>query len=156
MTPNMTNATPENNGAVPQNQYTPPQYPYGVAPPEPGSGEALAAMILGISSIVSFNVPQAVVALVLAGMSNKKQDSMGRERLSHAKAGKIMGIVGLAFAAGFIALYFIYFAAIVAVMIAAMMTSFSEAAAEKADAHFDTYGEGVSYSYVQEVEEYAG
>ncbi|MCL1831998.1 MAG: hypothetical protein FWG45_03690 [Oscillospiraceae bacterium] len=105
---------PPVNQQPPQNPYQPQYNPYQQPPPtvyyaappaEPGASDALVAMILGIASIATSIFPLAIVSLVFASKSNQKQESMGRERLSQARVGKITSIISLILIGGGTILY---------------------------------------------------
>ena len=76
-----------------QNHYQQPPYqayqPPVKKPQAPAMGQAIAAMVCGIVSIVSHTLPPAIVAIVLAGVAKSRGNRSGI-----ATAGLVTGIVG--------------------------------------------------------------
>ncbi len=95
----------------PQGMYPPPaQYPvYGAAHPvlqaEPGSGMAVASLVLGIISVITFflwpvGLPVSIIGIVLGALGRR---SVSRRTM--ATTGLVLSIVGLVLLFGVCALY---------------------------------------------------
>jgi hypothetical protein len=93
--------------------YPPPAYPYAPYPgyavvtqqSEPGSGMAIAGLILGIISVVSFfifyiSIPVSIIGIVLSALGRR---SISRRTM--AIWGLVLSIIGLLLAIGFIVFY---------------------------------------------------
>ena len=113
--PTQWGAPPPGGGAPPPPPpYAPPPgygYP-GQAPPQPGwggqpyyapagpktSGQAIAALILGIASFVVCPIVPAIIALILASSAKREIRASGGalEGESLATAGKVLAIINLA------------------------------------------------------------
>jgi hypothetical protein len=80
-----------------------PQPPVGCAPVQrPGNGPAVAALVLGIISLVIFcawylSVPCAVLAIIF-GSVGRKRAARGATGRGMATAGIVCGIIGIALA----------------------------------------------------------
>ena len=90
--------------------YPPPGYPYAPYPvmrqSEPGSGLAIAGLILGIIGVVSFfvfyiSVPVSIIGIVLSALGRRSAS-----RHTMAIWGLVLSIIGLLLAVGFI-LFFV-------------------------------------------------
>jgi hypothetical protein len=77
-----------------------PQYPnapgYNAYPPAPQNGLGTAALVLGILGFVCIGPIGSILAIVFGKMGMTKADQGLANNRSSAKAGFILGIVGLA------------------------------------------------------------
>jgi hypothetical protein len=97
----------------------PPPPPGFLPPPLPTSGFAVAALVLGIASIVTclcYGVPSLICGiLALVFHSNAMRDiysgSVAPESASMARAGRICGIIGLVLAVLFWGIVLVFFLA---------------------------------------------
>jgi hypothetical protein len=95
--------------------YPEPSDPYGQAvrggqadggPPHGGrrrtNHRAVAALVLGIVSVVCLPLVTSIIAIVLGGSARKRIAQSGDAGAGMAKAGRIVGIVSLVLSGGFI------------------------------------------------------
>ena len=83
-------------------------YPYVVAPPDPGSGQAVTSLVLGIISIVFTFIPCFGFVAIVTGIIGLIMGIIGRKsttRHGMAVTGMVLSIISLGLAILFIVLY---------------------------------------------------
>ncbi|MCK5890637.1 MAG: DUF4190 domain-containing protein [Aeromicrobium sp.] len=99
-------STPPPEGGYPPPGSYPPQAPGGYGMPSKTNGKAIASLVLGIVSLFCFGLITGILAIVFSRLATQEiESSQGTQTgAGMAKAGLIMGIIGLVLWAAYLLL----------------------------------------------------